>query len=593
MRRETIRLLLPSALLGLMLVPVVDGGNSSKSLEPSVPDSVADETETTIPWNRRTVEHLYNRAGFGARDGMIVRALERTPEEVVDELLTGGRPVDPPHYVQGTLEDTRTGNDLPRSQKRRVRADRSREDREQLANYVGWWVDRMVAHDDPLRDRMTLFWHGLFATQHEMVKRSYDMIEQHRMIRGLAIESYSALLHGIAKDPAMLLFLDNQKNKKSSPNENLARELMELFSLGEGNYTEQDVKEVARALTGTSRDQIGNYRFVKKDHDPGRKTILGETGRYDTDGVVDLLLRQTACSRYIAGRIITYLEGTKPDELRLVEYAAFLKRKDYELRPFLRKLLLDPRFYREEVMESRVLGPVEFMVSSVRRLGIQVDGNFLLVASTELGQKLFDPPSVKGWDEGEAWINTGSLLGRGNTMGLMMGTIDLHETFKNKREERRSNRREASDEAKDMEDTESGEMQDEDDMGSAEDDMEETMMGDMAMEEEEEPKDDLPREIGRLVSALGSGYQPVLNINARLRRAEIVGDERIVSLMLDELLAIDAPRDTRARILAHFRQERLEAGLSEEEFLSQPDTAELILRRLAHLILSLPEAQLS
>ncbi len=596
-----ISLLLGSTLMVPGQPPALGGQDSHIAREERV---AGDQVQSGIPWNRRTVEHLYNRAAFGARRATISRALQGTPEAAVDQLLKGGRAVEPPHYSQGTVEDTKISGKLSREEKRRRRALRSRENRQAMEGYTNWWLERMVAHDDPLRDRMALFWHGLFATQYGMVKRSFDMIEQHQLIRENATESYAVLLHGIARDPAMLLFLDNQKNKKGNPNENLARELMELFSLGVGNYTEEDVKEVARALTGTSRDKIGNYKFVKKDHDSGRKTILGETGRFSTEDVVDILLRQTACARYIAGRIITYFEGVEPDELRLVEYAAFLQRKNYELQPFLRKLLLDPRFYREEVLESRVLGPVEYLVGSSRRLGIKVDGDFLRAASAELGQKLFEPPSVKGWDHGEAWINTGSLLARGNTIGLMIGTVDLEETFRSKKDRRSaldepSTRRgtegervveeeliemdsEAADESTMELDIEEVPMEDET--------MGEVMMGEVAWEPEL-PKDELPKEISRLVNALGKDYQPVLNLSYRLNRRKIEGDERIVAVMLDDLLAIQVPGDTRSRLLEHFRLVREQAGIEESEFIQDP-RAELILRQLAHLILSLPEAQL-
>jgi len=563
----------------------------------ATPGEGGDEVAQELVWNRRTVEHLFNRAGFGARGGQISRALKRTPEEVVDELLEGGRHVAPPYASQGTVEDTEVDRSQPREKRRRESALLKREDRYQMEAYTCWWIDRMLAHDDPLRDRMTLFWHGLFATQYGMVKRSYDMIQQHQLIRDNAVESYATLLHGIAKDPAMVLFLDNQRNKKKAPNENLARELMELFSLGEGNYTEQDVKEVARALTGTSRDKIGNYRFDAKHHDKGRKTILGETGRYGAEEVVDLLLRQTACARYVTRRIITYLEGVPPDELRLVEYAAFLQRHEYELKPFLRKLLLDPRFYREEVLEARVLGPVDYVVGSARRLGMKISPDYVRAASAELGQKLFDPPSVKGWDQGVAWINTGSLLARGNSVGLMLGTVDLEETFRPK-----GKKRSALDEPADerVEEEERGgrrsreepsddDYEEEDSMGGS---MGGSMMGQVDDDEPQDDRDPMPKELRRLVNALGTDYQPELNLCWSLSRGGVEGDERIVAALLDDLLAIEAPRDTRRRMLDYFRAAREAAGLAEEGFLTEPDRAEPILRQLAHLILALPEAQL-
>jgi uncharacterized protein (DUF1800 family) len=589
-------LLQRAALVGLLLAPATLAGHASPRADFGPPQRADDAgaLAPALPWNRRAVEHIYNRAGFGAREDAIRRALRRGPEAVVDELLNGGRATPPPQYSQGTLQDLKRGDELPRAQKRRVKAELSQADHAQLAGYAGWWLERMVRHDDPLRDRMTLLWHGLFATESRNIKRSYDMIEQHQLLRNNALESYADLLRGIVEDPAMLLYLDNNKNHKGSPNENLARELLELFSLGEGNYSELDVREVARALTGNSRDRLGNYVFNADEHDGGRKTILGETGRYDAGGVIEILLRQVACARHVAGRIITYLEGTPPDELRLVEYAAYLQRKQFQMKPFLRKLLLDPRFYREQVVGTRVASPVDYLVGSTRRLAIDVGPEFLFVATGELGQELFDPPSVKGWDEGEAWIDTGSLLARGNTVGLLLGTVDLEASFQvmasvspGADAAPSSGKRGPSRGEADAEET-----MDEDSIG--EETMEESMMGEVAMGEvaAREPKDRLPGEIANVVKSLGDGYVPRLDLSRVFQKHAIVGDDRIIGAMLENLLAIEPPADTHARLVRRLLWEREAAQLSEEGFLSDPDLAESILRRIAHLILSLPEAQL-
>ncbi|MFT7484427.1 MAG: hypothetical protein ACI9F9_000267 [Candidatus Paceibacteria bacterium] len=560
------------------------------------PASMPVSEESSIPWNRRTVEHLYNRAGFGVRGGEISRALKRTPEQVVEDLLTGGKHSEPPFYSQGTLADLKVSKEVPRTEKRRLRAIKSRDDREQLTAYTNWWIGRMVAHDDPLRDRMALFWHGLFATSYLTVKRSYDMIEQHCLIRDNAIENYGDLLQGIVRDPAMLLYLDNEKNKKGKPNENLARELLELFSLGEGNYTEADIKEVARSLTGESRDKIGNYRFIGKDHDKGSKTVFGETGRFRAPEVVKVLLRQTACSRYIAGRILLYFEGVEPDAMRLQEYAATLKRDNYDLKPFLRKLLLDPRFYREDVIAARVSGPVDYLVGATRRLSIEIDSEFIFVAATELGQRLFSPPSVKGWDGGDAWINTGSLLARGNTMGIVLDTIDFSETFMPLRKEKDplANRGRVSD--SDSEATER-EAPDDESMGEMGGGMEDESMGGAMMGEvdsEMDERDDMPKEISVLLRNLGKGYRPDVNLTYRMQRMKKTAtEEGLVSEMLEELLAIQPPADTTARMLEYFKDECAADGLSVETFFDNPERSEPVLRRLAHLILSLPEAQLN
>src|SRR5258707_11922983 len=176
------------------------------------------------------------------------------------------------------------------------------------------------------------------------------------------------MLAGMPKDPALLTYLDNQVNKKGNPNENLARELLELFSLGIGNYQEQDIKEIARALTGRGVDGHGLYSYNKGAHDDGEKSFLGEKGKFDGDDVVRIVLAQGACPRYVARRILAYLEGAEPAKERLAEYAAFLRAQNYELRPFLKKLFLDPAFYREEILGARVQGPVEFLVGMSRRL---------------------------------------------------------------------------------------------------------------------------------------------------------------------------------------------------------------------------------
>jgi uncharacterized protein (DUF1800 family) len=530
-----------------------------------------------LPWNRRTVEHLLNRAGFGATQRQVAVALRKGPERVVEELVSGGEEVEPPAFrpflTAEMAERMKTGDEAER---RALRNRIRRADRGQLARYTGWWIERMVGAEDPLRDRMTLFWHGFFTTSSKDVKRSVELINQHRLLRENAIESYATLLSGIVLDPAMLDYLDNSKNKKGKPNENLARELMELFSLGEGHYSEDDIAAVARALTGYQATRTGEFRF--NEHDRGRKAILGQTGRFAAEDVTRILLEQEACALWISGRIIEYLEGVWPEAERHQEYAACLREADYELRPFLRKLLLDPRFYREEVLGNRIMGPVDYLVSSQRRLGIEVSPLFVYRAAQDLGQTLFQPPNVKGWEGGEAWITTASLLGRGNAAGLMLGVLDLGP----------QSTMEMVAEADDAMSSEL-EMEYEQAMSESELDEEDMMMSDGLSED----ADGLPTGLKRLRSALGAGYTPELNLTWRLNRRRLATEEEIVDAMLSELLAIEAPSDTRAALLRHLTAERSALGLRKGELLQHPQKSEPVLRRLAHLILSLPEAQLN
>lgn len=547
------------------------------------PSSAAVTTQATpsqeLPWNRQTVEHLFNRAGFGATTRQVTVALRKGPERVVEELLSGGEAVEPPAFkpflTEEMVEQMRTADEKGRRELRnRIR----RAERGQLARYTGWWIDRMVGAEDPLRDRMTLFWHGFFTTSSKDVKRSLELVRQHQLLRDNAIESYATLLNGIVLDPAMLDYLDNSKNKKGKPNENLARELMELFSLGEGNYSEQDIAAVARALTGYQATKTGEFRFNRNEHDKGRKTILGQTGLFKAQDVARILLEQEACATWVSGRIIEYFEGVWPEAERHEEYAACLRDNDYELQPFLRKLLLDPRFYREEVLGSRVMGPIDYLVSTQRRLGIEVSPLFVYRAAEDLGQTLFQPPNVKGWEGGEAWITTASLLGRGNAAGLMLGVLDLgpQSTM-----ELVADAREAM--------SEEFEMEYEEAMSESELDEEDMMMsGGMS-----ESGGGLPTGLKRLRSALGGQYTPELNLTWRLNRRRLSTEEEIVDAMLTELLAIEAPSDTRAALVQHLTAERSALGLRKGELLEHPQKSEPILRRLAHLILSLPEAQLN
>jgi uncharacterized protein (DUF1800 family) len=194
---------------------------------------------------------------------------------------------------------------------------------------------------------------------------------------------------------------------------------MELFSLGEGNYTEQDVREMARALTGY-QGESGHFVFDTELHDHGEKHILGHTGEFTGDDLPKVLVAQEACARYVCRKLLLSFEGVEPDEARLAEYAAALREADHKLEPLLRKLCTDPRFYRDEVVSCRVQGPIEWLVGAARRLGVAPPGHFVYFAAAALGQQIYAPPTVEGWDEGEAWITHSSLLMRGKCIELLL-----------------------------------------------------------------------------------------------------------------------------------------------------------------------------
>ena len=529
-------------------------------------------------WDARAVEHLLNRAGFGARPEEIQAAIAKGRAAVVEELLDRRIDVEPFFVEKLVPPDPKEMSDLTPEQRGQKQQEFRQKDRAQLNEFTAWWFERLASGEDPLQERMVLFWHGFFTSSYDDVMRGTLLIRQNQLQREMALGSYAELLGAIIRDPAMLVYLDNNVNRKKNPNENLARELLELFSLGVGNYTEKDVQEAARALTGRGISRDGEYEFHPGQHDRGRKIVFGTAGMLDGEGLVALILKQDACPRWVAGKLITYFEGVPPGAERLAAYAAFLKENQYEIRPFLRKLFLDPAFYRDEVLAARVASPIDFLVGISHRLGTRVPATVLAGGSAVLGQRLFFPPSVKGWDEGEPWITTSTLMQRGNLAGIVLGVVRVQDVLARDPLELGMSARASS---------ESG-----------------------AQPAAEPPKAaaEAPRDraagagngsrrgAAPLVQALrrieAAGWKPNYNFTARMQRAGAKTDAEIADRMLDDLLAIPAPTETRARMLAFLARERGELEAEDGALLAKGTEAEKVLRRLAHLILSLPEAQL-
>ena len=572
-------------------------------------------TPSTTPWNARAVEHLYNRAGFGARPSEIEAGVAMGQAALVEKLVSERVDVEPFFWEKIEAPDREVLAKLSQPEKAE-RVQMAREsDRRQLLEYTGWWFERMASGEDPLRERMVLFWHGFFTSSFDEVKRSWLLIRQNELVRREALGSYARLLQGMVRDPGLLTYLDNQVNKKGNPNENFARELMELFSLGVGHYTEDDVKEAARALTGRGVSRQGDYEFHPKQHDPAEKTVLGTTGKIDGEDLVKILLEQPACSRWVAKKLITYFEGVEPTEPRLASYAASLRESEYRLQPFLRRLFLDPEFYRDEVVGSRVQGPVEFMVGLSRRLGTRVSPVVLASGATLLGQRVFFPPSVKGWDEGEAWITTSTLMQRGNLAGFVLGIVKVDDVLSDADMEEAAV---ASEPPASPETMEEGMNESMKGSGAGDDSMQETKPvadapkpvanpapkgarkpGAARAQPEKVPaKLKLGNGAGRDVAlqvlrrAEVAGWTTKINFSARMAKAGVRTDAQIADRMLDDLLGIDAPADTRARMREFLAREREALNVQDGKLLDAGAGAEHVLRRLAHLVLSMPEAQL-
>ena len=389
--------------------------------------------------------HLLWRAGFGGTPDQIQLLASWGPERSVDHLLDsskgGAEPVRADEFDKDIMrppsEDERRMLDQARRAQNeealaRARAEvqrREQEDRRQVRKVQRWWLTRMIETPAPLQEKMTLFWHGHFATSYRTIENSYHMFLQNQLFRKHAVGSYADLLRAIIRDPAMIAYLDNNDSRRGRPNENLAREVMELFSLGVGNYTEKDIKEGARALTGyTFRDD--EFYFDQRNHDTGGKVILGRSGEIDGDGFVDAILAQRACGDYMTSKLYRFFARDLPDDERAIDrdtrdalrsLASTFRASEYSTRAMLRELFLSEHFYSPEVMNEQIKSPVVLIVGAIRSLNAPPrDLSILLDAIDLMGQNILYPPSVAGWDGGRSWINTSTMFIRQNIMNYLL-----------------------------------------------------------------------------------------------------------------------------------------------------------------------------
>ncbi|MDQ7012696.1 MAG: DUF1800 domain-containing protein [Planctomycetota bacterium] len=388
--------------------------------------------------------HLLLRAGFGGTPAQIQTLVEWGPERAVDYLVdlrnAPKYPVDGAAFSSSIMgpptEETRaryrrarqTNDEEGLARLRLERQRRQAADRTQMREIQQWWLTRLIETPRPLEEKMTLFWHGHFATSYRTIEDSYHMFMQNVLYRTHAVGNFGALMHQVIRDPAMLEYLDNNDSRKNKPNENLARELMELFGLGVGNYSEQDIKEGARALTGYTFED-DRFVFVQKSHDNGAKRILGRASNMDGDDFVDTILAQPACASFISRKLYKFFAADVPESgtierqqaRALRELASLLRRTKYNLGPVLKKLFLSEHFYSDAVVNQRIKSPVELIVGSIRSLRTPVrDLNILLDALSLMGQNIFFPPSVAGWDGERSWINTSTLYVRQNILAYLL-----------------------------------------------------------------------------------------------------------------------------------------------------------------------------
>ncbi|MBA3962006.1 MAG: DUF1800 domain-containing protein [Chthoniobacterales bacterium] len=386
-------------------------------------------------WNYESAAHLLNRAGFGGTPNEIAVFQAKGLDAAVDSLLQPPNDSPPaagePWTIPKDFLARRQEIDALKSQPVQLREKKKemrREEGEEFRELRAWWLDRMLTTHAPLREKMTLFWHGHFATSAQKVKVAYAMWLQNESFRHQSLGNFTTLLKAVSRDPAMMIYLDLFQSKQEHPNENWAREVMELFTLGIGHYTEQDVRESARAFTGYRIDFVQHkFRFAPFQHGSGEKKFLGHTGNFNGDDILDLIVQQPACPRFLGRKLWRYFVEDEPADVAVENMAALLRKHDFEMRPVLREIFSSREFYSEGARRTQIKSPVQFLVQSCKLLETDLPAaNVTDGAMRVMGQLLLAPPNVKGWDGGKSWVSTGTLLFRYNFSNyLISGTSQV------------------------------------------------------------------------------------------------------------------------------------------------------------------------
>jgi hypothetical protein len=366
------------------------------------------EPSAKDPWNLKWAGHLHRRAAFGAGPAELKESVTRGLPGTID-LLMKGTP-DPDHIEEGVAE---TGKNI--SDPFALR---------------GWWLYLMLYGPHPLLEKMTLFWHNHFATSIAKVKYAALMYQQNQLIRKHALGKFGPFLHEMSRDPAMIIWLDNNSNVKAHPNENYAREVMELFSLGVGHYTEKDIREAARAFTGwdwNGDPNRGAFEFNPHFHDEGEKTVLDAKGEFNGDEVLDVLLKRTDCAEFLVRKLYRWFIGElqDPPAKLLAPLAESFRKSDYDIADLVRGMISSRHFFSDYAFRQKIKSPVEYVLGAVQTVCDDRNTLIPLVRRMEImGMQLFAPPNVKGWPGGQSWLNTSTVLARVNfAQALVMGDL--------------------------------------------------------------------------------------------------------------------------------------------------------------------------
>jgi uncharacterized protein (DUF1800 family) len=349
-------------------------------------------------------KHLYARAGFGLHYNQLKKLSRQSINKSVEGLFSASKKNLPIVFVKNEPLQKEYGQLTPEEKRERQKLER-----QQTRDLNIIFLNRLSNDEAVLREKMTLFWHGHFACRSP--QNPYAIQELNNVHRTHALGNFKTLTTEVSKTKAMLSFLNNQQNRKGKPNENFARELMELFTLGRGHYTEEDIKASARAFTGWMYNKEGNFEFREKLHDDGSKTFFGKTGNFNGDDIINMIFEKKQTAYYISEKLYRFFVNDTPNAAHIKELGDELYKKDYEIEPLLRKMFTSGWFYAPENMGNKVKSPIEFIAGLNRQFYIDyAEPGVLIRFQQALGQMLFYPPNVAGWAGGKNYIDSSSLM---------------------------------------------------------------------------------------------------------------------------------------------------------------------------------------
>jgi uncharacterized protein (DUF1800 family) len=385
---------------------------------------------------QRQIQHLYHRAGFGIKVSELNSSEGKSVKEVVNNLFRSSQKITDLQIDYGDHAGTykmrkEARENLTKEEKQKIQ----KEFRQDIIKLNVKWINKLATDEAQLREKMTLFWHGHFACKSPIPMFNQN---QNNTIRKYALGKFGDLLMAVSKDPAMLQFLNNQQNRKKSPNENFARELMELFTLGRGNYTEEDIKNSARAFTGWGFNEDGEYVFRENQHDTGEKVFFGKNGNFTGEDIIKMILENKKTAEFVTTKIYKFFVNENDIDKEIVkELADDFYKSDYDIEKLMRNIFTSDWFYDEKNIGAKIKSPVELLSGMIRVFNVKFESE-LPIAGMEktMGQMLLNPPNVAGWPGGKSWIDTSSLMFRMKLPEVLFKSSELEFSYKDMPDEK-------------------------------------------------------------------------------------------------------------------------------------------------------------